>query len=54
MRCDAVVEVITDYLEGALRRTARRRLERHLATCPGCSAYLAQMRTVIRLSALLA
>ena len=44
--CTEVVEVITDYLEGALPDRERRRLEAHLASCPGCSEYLAQMRTV--------
>ena len=53
VRCSWVVEVITDYLEGALRPAVRRRIERHLGTCQGCAAYLSQMRSTVRLTALL-
>jgi anti-sigma factor RsiW len=48
--CQEVVELVSDYLEGALPRGARRRFERHLAGCPHCTEYLAQMRETIRLS----
>ena len=48
--CQQAVELVTDYLEGALSRAARRRLERHLAGCPHCTEYLAQMRATIRLA----
>jgi anti-sigma factor RsiW len=48
--CREVVELVTDYLEGALSRRDRRRIERHLAGCPHCSAYLAQMRETLRLT----
>jgi anti-sigma factor RsiW len=48
--CREVVELVTDYLEGALPRGERRRLERHLAGCPHCTEYLAQMRETIRLT----
>jgi RNA polymerase sigma-70 factor, ECF subfamily len=41
---------ITDYLEGALSRRERRRFEAHLAGCPHCTEYLAQMRETIRLA----
>jgi anti-sigma factor RsiW len=37
---------MTDYLEGALSDSGRRRLEEHLVTCPGCAEYVAQMGTV--------
>ena len=46
LACTAVVEIMTDYLEGALPAAEARRLERHLETCPGCTEYLEQMRTV--------
>ncbi len=46
LACTEEVELITDYLEGALPAAEVRRLERHLETCPGCTEYLAQMRTV--------
>jgi anti-sigma factor RsiW len=48
--CQQVVELVTDYLEGALSRSQRRRFEAHLAGCEHCSEYLAQMRTTIRLT----
>lgn len=48
--CQQVVELISDYLEGALPARERRRLEFHLAGCPHCSAYLAQMRETLRLA----
>ncbi len=48
--CQQVVELITDYLEGALPRAQRRRLDAHLAGCEHCSEYLEQMRATIRLT----
>ncbi len=45
--CRQVVELVTDYLEGALPRRDRRRFEWHLRSCPNCSAYLDQMRVTI-------
>ena len=47
MRCRELVELITDYLEGALPDSERARFERHLAGCDGCQAYLDQMRETI-------
>jgi anti-sigma factor RsiW len=48
--CQQAVELVTDYLEGALSRADRRRFEAHLADCPHCSEYLAQMRATIELT----
>jgi anti-sigma factor RsiW len=48
--CQQAVELVTDYLDGALSRRNRRRLEAHLRTCPNCSAYLEQIRITIRLT----
>jgi predicted anti-sigma-YlaC factor YlaD len=45
--CRQVVELVTDYLEGALTRSDRRRFERHLRGCPNCTNYLEQMRLTI-------
>lgn len=45
--CRQAVELVTDYLEGALSRAQRRRFEAHLARCPDCPEYLAQMRALI-------
>jgi anti-sigma factor RsiW len=48
--CQEVVELVTDYLEGALSPADHRRFEAHLAGCPHCTEYLAQMRETIRLT----
>jgi anti-sigma factor RsiW len=48
--CQQAVELVTDYLEGALSRADRRRFEAHLAECPHCTEYLAQMRRTIELT----
>ena len=48
LSCHEVVELVTAYLEGALSRRDRKRFERHIAACEGCTAYLAQMRVTIR------
>ena len=45
--CQEVVELVTDYLEGELDEATRTELEAHLALCPGCDAYLTQMRATI-------
>jgi anti-sigma factor RsiW len=52
--CQQVVELVTDYLEGMLSDADRQRFERHLAGCPHCTEYLAQMRETIRLAGRLA
>ena len=46
LACVEQVELITDYLEGALPDAERTRVERHLETCPGCTEYLEQMRSL--------
>ena len=48
LACQQVVELVNDYLEGALSRSDRRRFESHLRGCPNCTAYLDQMRATIR------
>jgi anti-sigma factor RsiW len=46
LACTEVVEITTEYFEGALPAAEALRLERHLDTCPGCTEYLEQMRTL--------
>ena len=48
--CQQAVELVTDYLEGALSRRDRRRFEAHLQACPNCTAYLEQIRMTIGLA----
>lgn len=45
--CRELVELVTDYLEDRLPSEQRLRFEEHIAICPGCTAYLDQMRLTI-------
>jgi anti-sigma factor RsiW len=45
--CQEFVELVTDYLEGTLPDSERRRFEAHLAECDGCSGYLEDMRRLV-------
>ncbi len=49
LTCRELVEIITDYLEGALPPPERARFDAHIRDCDGCATYLEQMRTTIRL-----
>ena len=46
--CQEFVELVTDYLEGALSRRDRRRMEKHLRGCDGCAAYLERSASTVR------
>jgi hypothetical protein len=48
MTCQELVELVTDYFEGALPSRDRARFERHIAGCEYCTRYLDQMRITIR------
>jgi anti-sigma factor RsiW len=48
LACKELVEIITDYIEGALPEAERRRFEQHLEACRGCRNYVQQMRLTIR------
>ena len=45
--CRHAVELVTDYLEDALSARDRDRFEAHLADCPHCAEYFAQMRVTV-------
>lgn len=45
--CRRAVELMSDYLDGALPPADARRLEAHLADCRHCGEYLAQLRTTV-------
>ena len=47
--CQQAVELVTDYLEGALSRRDRRRFEFHLRNCPNCTNYVEQIQMTIQL-----
>lgn len=53
LTCKELVELVTDYLEGNLPADDVTCFEKHIAGCKGCTAYLEQMRTTIRLSGML-
>ena len=53
LACKELVELVTDYLEGALAERDRVRLEDHLALCEDCTSYLEQMRLTIELTGML-
>ncbi len=42
--CAEVVELVSDYLDGALPEPEAQRVADHLAGCPGCTAYFEQVR----------
>ena len=48
LTCAELVELVTDYLEGALPPREARRFEDHIAMCEGCTAYVEQMRAPLR------
>jgi predicted anti-sigma-YlaC factor YlaD len=52
--CNEFVEVVTDYLEGAMAPDDARRLEEHLSVCPGCASVFEQFRVILRVSGRLA
>jgi anti-sigma factor RsiW len=54
LRCRDIVGLVTDFTEEALSASDRKRFESHLRGCGACSEYLAQLRTVVRLTGLLA
>jgi hypothetical protein len=45
--CQDVVELVTDYLEGAMSRQDVARFEHHLSLCDGCIFYVDQVRMTI-------
>jgi anti-sigma factor RsiW len=47
LTCRDVVELVSDYLEGALGADEAREFDQHLATCDGCATYVEQMRQTI-------
>jgi anti-sigma factor RsiW len=48
LSCQELVELVTDYLEGALPSELQQRFDEHIAHCSGCQTYLEQMRATIR------
>ncbi|HTU60655.1 MAG TPA: zf-HC2 domain-containing protein, partial [Polyangiales bacterium] len=53
LTCKEIVELVTDYLEGHMAPSQRAQFEQHILTCPPCTTYLEQMRTMVGLAATL-
>jgi predicted anti-sigma-YlaC factor YlaD len=49
MQCSELVQLVTDYLEGALPSRKRQNFEEHLAGCAGCRAYVEQTRQAVNM-----
>ena len=47
MSCQELVELVTDYLLGALDPAEGARFEAHLEECEGCRIYVEQMRRTV-------
>jgi len=50
LTCREMVELVTEYLEGAMSPREMAIFEAHLSVCPGCTAYFEQMRQTIRMA----
>ena len=50
LQCRHVVDLLTDYFEGALPSGERVVLEQHLLMCEGCTSYVDQLRRSIDLT----
>jgi len=50
LSCAEFVELVTDYLEGALDRWTEGRFALHATRCPGCDTYLEQIRETVRVA----
>jgi anti-sigma factor RsiW len=50
LSCAELVELVTEYVEGALSADDRRRFETHVGECGHCAEYLEQLLTTIALT----
>jgi anti-sigma factor RsiW len=50
LTCQELVELVTDYLEGALSRADRARFEAHIDACANCREYLAQFQQTMTIT----
>ena len=47
--CVSGVELLTEYMEGALAPDVRAAIEAHVAACPRCEAFIASYREMPRI-----
>jgi anti-sigma factor RsiW len=45
--CADVVELVSAYLDGELSAPVAEAVRAHLALCPGCTTYFAQVRSTV-------
>ena len=50
LRCEEVLREISNYIDGVVTASLRRRMERHLAGCNPCTAILDGTRNVVKLA----
>lgn len=50
LSCQELVELVTNYLDGALTEDERHSFEHHIEGCTGCREYVRQMRQTIELT----
>ena len=50
LSCQELVELVTDYLEGALPDAGRSSFDHHIGGCVGCREYVRQMRETVELT----
>jgi len=50
LSCQELVELVTDYLEGALGERDVRAFRDHLSGCDGCTEYVEQLGATIRVT----
>ncbi|MDV7195336.1 anti-sigma factor family protein [Mycolicibacterium fortuitum] len=46
--CNEFVELVTDYLDGAMDRETQARFDSHMVDCDGCCNYLERFRVTVR------
>jgi anti-sigma factor RsiW len=50
LRCQEIVELVTEFLEGTMDAPLRAAFDAHLAKCDGCTEYLDQIEATIRVA----
>lgn len=50
VRCDEVVELVSDYLERTLEPAETESIEQHVVICAACADYIEQMRSTLALA----
>lgn len=48
LSCPQVVALLSDWLEGDLDARSAAAVRAHLAGCPGCTAYVGQLRAAVQ------